>query len=888
MSGERQDKTRETLCIIDGSSVFYRAYHAVPSNFKSTSGMPTNAVYGFTQTLRKILKDFSPKYIAVAFDVKGPSFRHEMFTGYKAERPAMPDELSVQIPYIKKVVKAFNIPAIEMVSFEADDVIATLAMKFVKKGLRVAMVTGDKDMFQLIDENIFILDYNSGKECGPREVVEKFGVIPVLIRDMLGLAGDTSDNIPGVPGIGYKTAAKLLSKYGNLEKIYENLEDISGDKLRENLKTHKDQAFLSRELATLHPQVPVECSLEEMEYKGPDHASLEALLRELDFRRILAEVVAEKPGVTEEDLEFEEITDGMAVVSALKGAHRIAITLVRHIDDQISSDMPVSIGMCIDNDKTYHLRFVPPSKEGVIPGPEGLDMMTALRPYLEDPDLRKDTDDAKSLYLFFGSCSVDLAGVEVDTSLASYLLDPSRSDHSVEALAFEYLGANPSEPVKHGLDDPKAKLLLAGKARNIAGLAKMLHEELEKNGLLGLYTTMELPLSRVLASMERFGIKVDAGMLRDLSKEIEIDLAGIEGRIYAGAGTTFNINSPKQLSEILFERLGLKPVKKTKTGFSTNEEVLTALASQHEVPSLIIGFRQLFKLKSTYVDAILEIINPATGRVHTSFNQTVTATGRLSSSRPNLQNIPARGDAALRIREAFIPEEGFFFLCADYSQIELRIVAHISEDPVLVEAFKSGEDVHTRTASEVFGIMPGLVTSELRRRAKAINFGIIYGMGPYGLSTELGISVKEATEYIERYLERYKGVKEFMERCVSEAAKTGYTMTLFGRRRFIPELKSAVDATYRFGQRLAINTPIQGTAADMIKAAMINIDKRLVNEGFRSRMLLQIHDELVFEAALEEKDLLSSMVRSEMEGILPLHVPVVVNLKSGPDWRSVE
>lgn len=888
MGLETMDKTKETLCIIDGSSVFYRAFHAVPSSFTSTSGMPTNAVYGFTQTLRKIIKEFSPRYIAVAFDVKGPSFRHEMFTEYKAERPAMPDALSVQIPYIKRIVKAFNIAAIEMASYEADDVIATLAIKFAKKGLRVAMVTGDKDMYQLINGNVFILDYNSGKECGPAEVVEKFGVQPELIRDMLGLAGDTSDNIPGVPGVGYKTAAKLLNRYGNLEKIYENLDDITGEKLRENLRAHRDQAFLSRELATLHPQVPVECELDGLEYNGPDQKELEPLLRELDFRRILSEVMADGPAEAPEDIEFDEIRDGAGVETALKGARRLSIALALYGYGEGSEGKPASIGLCVDNDKTYFIRSGASSTEGGAECGDLADIINALKPYIEEIDLRKDTDDSKALYLFFSPCGVDLAGVAVDTSLASYLLDPSRSDHSVEALAFEYLGANPPKALKGGRDDTKAGLSLANKACNIAKLALILHERLAKDGLLGLYTGMELPLSRVLASMERLGIKVDTQMLRDLSKEIEVELADIERRIYAGAGTTFNINSPKQLSEILFERLGLKPAKKTKTGFSTDEEVLTLLAASHEVPSMIISFRQLSKLKSTYVDAILEIINPSTGRVHTSFNQTVTATGRLSSSRPNLQNIPARGDAALRIREAFVPDAGFFFLCADYSQIELRIVAHMSDDPVLVDAFTRGEDIHTRTASEVFGIMPGLVTSELRRRAKAINFGIIYGMGPYGLSTELGISVKEATDYIDRYFERYRAVKTFMDNAISEAARTGYTKTLFGRRRFIPELKSPVDATQRFGQRLAINTPIQGTAADMIKAAMINIDRRLVNEGFRSRMLLQIHDELVFEAAHEEKDALSAMVRSEMEGVLSLKVPVIVNLKSGPNWRSVE
>ncbi|OGQ03042.1 MAG: DNA polymerase I [Deltaproteobacteria bacterium RBG_19FT_COMBO_58_16] len=515
-------------------------------------------------------------------------------------------------------------------------------------------------------------------------------------------------------------------------------------------------------------------------------------------------------------------------------------------------------------------------------------MLGRLKGFFADAEVRKDTNNSKALYICLGSMGFVLNGVGVDTSLASYVLNPSKAEHTVESLAYEYLGEVAQPEPKEGFRLDEAAVVFGRKACNILKIAEILEKLIEESGIDELYTRMELPLSGVLAGMEMAGIRVEGEVLSNLSKEMAIEIADIERRIYAAAGEEFNISSPKQLSELLFDRLGLKPVKRTKTGFSTDEEVLTKLAAEHEVPQLIISYRQLAKLKSTYVDAIIELINPATGRVHTSFNQTVTATGRLSSSRPNLQNIPVRGEFAPRIREAFVASEGFRFLSADYSQIELRLVAHMSADPVLVESFTKGQDVHARTASEVFGIMPALVTSEMRRRAKAINFGIIYGMGPYGLASELGISMKEALDYINSYFAHYSRVKEFIDSTVEEATARGYTVTLFGRRRFIPELKSPVESTVRLGQRLAINTPIQGTAADMIKAAMIRVARELKEKKLASRMLLQIHDELVLEAALGEVEVVTALVREAMEGVLKLSVPVVVNFKSGATWDRVE
>lgn len=881
MSDIRKNGNRDRLFIIDGSSLIYRAFHAIPATFTNSSGMPTNAVYGFIQSLRKILKDFAPGYIAVAFDVKGPSFRSDIFAEYKATRPAMPDLLSVQIPYIKRAVEAFGVYSLECQSFEADDVIATIAKKVeAEEAIRVAVVTGDKDMYQLVDDRTVILDYMSGKEYGPDEVVEKFGVEAANIKDMMGLAGDSSDNIPGVPGVGLKTASKLIKEFGTLENIYSNLESVNGAKLKENLNNFKDKAFLSRDLATLHPDVPVECALDDFRYGGPDYSLVEPLLKELGFQKILSEVMPEIPVEKEEGTDYSQITDPDGLAALLKEMclTRTFVLALRLTSEDFSGEL-LGVSLALSPKRAF---YIPLGQDGI----SSKVFSAVFKESLEDGSVKKDTDNSKALYLHLKKMGIELAGIGTDISLASYLLDPSRPAHTVEALSYEFLDAHLEAPAGDGADEVMD--YLCKKACRVKQLSELLDKKLDDEGLKNLYIEMELPLSAILASMESYGVRVDSEMLRSLSKEMEIDLAETVRKIYAVAGMEFNINSPKQLSEVLFEKLGLKPVKRTKTGFSTDEEVLTKLAPSHEVPALIIAFRQLSKLKSTFVDAMLEIINPATGRIHTSFNQTVTATGRLSSSRPNLQNIPVRSEAAARIREAFIADEGYSLVSADYSQIELRIVAHLSEDPVFVDAFVKDEDIHTRTASEIFGIMPSLVTTEMRRRAKAINFGIIYGMGPFGLATELGISMKEAAGYIDDYFAHYSTVKSFIDRTIADAAERGYTTTIFGRRRFIPELKSPIESTARLGARLAINTPIQGTAADMIKAAMIRIDRVMKEGAFKSRMLLQIHDELIFEAAEGEVNTLSALVKKEMEGVVKLKVPVKVNLKYGANWRVVQ
>lgn len=886
------EKKTKTLFIIDGSSVIYRAFHAIPPTLTNSAGTPTNATYGFTQTLKKILTEWKPDFIGVAFDSKGPGIRHEKYVDYKSERPPMPDDLSVQIPYIKRIVEAFNIPALEVPAYEADDIMATIDKFMEGTGVKVVLITGDKDMYQLIDEDTVILDYNTGSEFGPVEVEEKFGVGPSLIRDLIALAGDTSDNIPGVPGVGPKTAAKLLKEFGSFDGVYENIDKVSGKKLKENLDKFKDQAELSKELATLHYDVPVKIDMEALKETGPDVEQLTGLFKELGFTRMLTELSAgsgERTAVECEVVTSEEsLTDA---VEKARSAGRFSLTIGTK-DGSGAKGFLAWVSLGLSEEKGLFIPVEPvESEEAEREGKLVEDVIfESLKGLVEDPGVKILTDDSKAFYVYFEGGGANPPGVDFDTSIASYLINPSKPKHTIEALSLELLGETCNEPgtgkrekTQPTLDEIAA--YASTKACNILVLAKKLEKTLEDDELTKLYREIELPLAEILARMELRGIKVDTETLMELSREMARELEKLEADIYRAAGEEFNINSPKQLSNVLFEKLGLKPLKKTKTGFSTDEEVLTKLAASHEVPQLIISYRQMAKLKSTYVDALIEIVNPATGRVHTSFNQTVTATGRLSSSSPNLQNIPVRSEAATRIRSAFVAEKGCVLLSADYSQIELRIVAHLSGDPTLIESFLNDEDIHTRTASEIFNVPAGLVTPELRRRAKAINFGIIYGMGPYGLSTELGISMAEAMDYIESYFAHYDKVKEFIDHTVEDARERGYTTTIFGRRRYIPELSSPVESAQRFGIRVATNTPVQGSAADIIKAAMININRRLVD--FESKMLLQIHDELVFEVPEGELDAMKMLVKKEMEGVKKLKVPIKVNMTTGPNWSKV-
>lgn len=876
---------KKKMILIDGSNCFYRAFHAIPE-FTNSKGLPTNAVYGFTRTLKKLINEYSPDYIAVAFDVRGKTKRHEKYDEYKATRAPMPDSLAPQVPYVKEMVRAFNVAVVEQEGYEADDVIATLAKNAGAKGVEVQIVSADKDLFQLVDNKTTILDYTKEREYGPGEVREKFGIGPQLIRDMLALSGDSSDNVPGVPGVGPKTAVKLLSEFGSFDAVFENIDKVSGKKLKENLAEFKEQAVMSRELVTLHDDLPFEFDPDTYALVEPDIKALQKIFKELDFQKFYEEFTpkeaASKAGC-KVITKIEELTQSLKGVS--KGP--LAVIFLRE-GTGFSAELKGAAFSC----SADSIFFIPVGNTGA-PGLPVLDekqVLLEMKAVMEDASIEKITDDAKALYLSFFKHSIEPEGIRMDTSIASYLLNPSRSNHSIEKVAFNFFGVSIAE-LKPPFADIDTQTLGAAVAERLSIVMKAgveLPEKLKAEELTKLFVDMELPLAKVLARMEFAGIKVSSKVLEELSKELGKELKKLEADIYKLAGCEFNINSPKQLSELLFVKMGIEPIKKTKTGFSTDESVLKALSEDYDIALKVLRNRQLSKLKSTFVDGIIALINPKTGRVHTSFNQTVTATGRLSSSKPNLQNIPIRDENSSRVREAFVAGEGTEFLSADYSQIELRLVAHMSGDPMLIEAFKSGEDIHAITASEVFSIMPGLVTPEMRRRAKAINFGIIYGMGAFGLANDLEISVNEAAEYIDDYFLHYKLVKKFIDKTIKDAVKLGLTRTLFGRKRFIPELKSTSGPTRKFGERIAINSPVQGTAADMIKAAMLKIDERLKVESFRSRMILQVHDELIWEAVPEERARLEELVIEEMEGIVKLKVPVKVNIKSGTNWRSVE
>ena len=855
--------SRKKLYLIDGNSYIYRAFFAIP-HLSNSKGIPTNAVYGFTNMLMKVIKEEAPDYLAIAFDSKGPTRRHIEYEDYKAHRPAMPDPLARQIPYIHRMVEAFNIPVLIMEGVEADDIIGTIAKKAEKDGLEVIIITGDKDIFQIISPHIRIYDTLKNRYFGVDDVKERFGTEPERVVEVMGLMGDASDNIPGVPGIGEKTAKALIEEYGTIENLLANVEKITKPKLKQNLKENAELARLSRSLATIQIDIPIETEYKDLSRPEPDNERLLPLLKELEFSSMLKiaapEVVVKEHKVADSEEAICEL------VTELAGEKDIALKLISDNKDPILGKIT---GMALAREGEAF--YIP-----VVGG------QWSVVSQIFEGELFKVGHDLKKEMILLKRAGVELAEPMFDTMIASYLINPVRSEQTLEAIALEFLGKNVTEP-KSGQESAD---YACRASEAIFDLKEILSERLKDEGLEELFYNVEMPLVRVLSDVEMNGVRVDRDFLTGMSKEVDKDLQTIMVKIYSLAGQEFNINSPKQLSEILFEKLKLPAIKKTKTGYSTDVEVLQQLSAIHELPAEILTYRTLSKLKSTYIDSLPSMINPETGRVHTSLNQTVTATGRLSSSEPNLQNIPIRTELGRRIREAFTAGPGNLILSADYSQIELRVMAHMSEDPILIESFKKGEDIHARTAAEVFGIMPGLVTSEMRRMAKVVNFGIIYGMSPFGLSKDLGISQKDAKRYIDSYFEHYKGVSSFIEKTILEAKEKGYVRTLLGRKRPIPELSGKEVALRQFGERTAINTPIQGTAADIIKLAMINISNRLKNENLKSLMILQVHDELVFEVPEGELEIMKLLVCEEMEGVMELKVPLKVDIGVGKNWSE--
>ncbi|SPP64810.1 DNA polymerase I [Nitrospira lenta] len=878
------DSSRKTLYLIDGSAYIYRAFFALPA-LNNSKGLQTNAVYGFMTTLLKILRERKPDGIVVAFDERGPTLRQQEFKEYKAQRPPMPDGMSAQIPYIHRVVAALNIPAVKQAGYEADDLIGTLAQKAEHAGDDVVIVTGDKDMLQLITPHVRIYDPVKDKWSGEPECVEKFGVEPARVIEIMGLMGDASDNIPGVKGIGEKTAIKLIAQFGTIDELLRRVEEVTPPRIKAMLIEQADNARLSRKLATIDVNSPVEFDAEAFRVKPPHQDQLTDLLRELEFTALLktlqpAAKPAETPAAALTIIQDEPSAERF--VAKLPAGSPLAVQCLLSGGSSIRADV---LGFALSSGG--QTAFFP------------LDVHTYMRPIttlLQDQSRTKVVHDLKATLLAFHRIGVTIAGPYLDTMVADYLLNPNRRDHSLATIALEAVGHRLGEshseakaPQSLFDEDTGSRDEAAEQAMVLAQLAPVMLERLTAQGSLKLFHDIEMPLVPVLAEIERNGFLLDVEGLTVLSKELEHELDKMMGTIAGLAGGEFNINSPKQLAVVLFEKLGLKPGRKTKTGYSTDEDTLTQLATQHDLPAQILTYRSLSKLKSTYVDALPELVNPDTKRLHTSLNQTVAATGRLSSTDPNLQNIPVKGDYGLRIREAFIAPKAHTLLCADYSQIEPRILAHLSQDPRLLQVFEKGEDIHMATAMDIFHLPASQITREMRRAAKSVVFGIVYGISPFGLSQNIGVPQAEAKKYIETYFEKYAGVRALMDRNIAEGKEKGFTTTILGRRRPIPELQSGDPVQRGFGERMAVNSPIQGSAADLIKVAMINVSKALHHEMPHTKMILQVHDELIFEVPEKELDEAKRLVKHEMEGVgkqLHLSVPLKVDLGTGHNWRA--
>ncbi|MEA3468483.1 MAG: DNA polymerase I [Thermodesulfobacteriota bacterium] len=882
----------DEVYLIDGSAYIYRAYHAV-APLSNSEGMPTHAVFGFLNILRRLIKEKKPQYLAVAFDTRGPVFRHEIYPEYKANRPPMLEDLSVQIPYIKELVHAMNIPCFELQGIEADDIIASAAQLLGGQGHKVVVVSGDKDLLQLVDEQVVMWDPMKNKIMDVAAVEEKYHVKPEQLLDCYSLMGDSSDNVPGVPGVGPKTAEKLINQHQSLEGVYEALDGMKKSKLKERLGDNRDAAFLSRDLIRLKYDVEVPSELPGYQPQDPDEEKLQDLYKRLGFNSMVKEEKKTIPVPTkgfklvQTDEELQSVVDHLQNVSLL-----VIDTETTSLDVHRAS--LVGISLCTDLDSAWYIPVAHCAEDGSLVGGqlEQSIVLDALKPFLESHDLPKLGHNIKYDYsVLKKSCNLTMQGPLYDSMVAAYLAEPGRRSLKLDALCLEH--GYSLTAFDQVVEDPKREKCFAYvglkeaceySCEDVFG-ALLLWQDyeplLKELKQYNLFVDVETPLIPILADMEIAGITVSAEVLGKLEKEFQEELDKLQEEIHALAGYSFNIQSPKQLGVLLFEELELPHGRKTKTGYSTDMKVLEKLALKHEIPAKIIRYRVLAKLQSTYVKKLKKLIDPETGRVHTSFNQTVTATGRLSSSNPNMQNIPIRTEEGNRIRHAFVPRRDLVFLSADYSQIDLRVLAHYSQDAALLHAFQNGEDIHSRTAVELFAVSPLLLTSEMRRVAKSINFGIVYGMSSFGLSNQLNISRKEASRFIDKYFHLYGGVKEFMGDIVEQARSNGYVTTLLNRRRMLPEIKVKNKTRREFAERTAINTPIQGTAADIIKLAMIKVVPALQKEGLVARLLLQIHDELVFELPESELAQTQEVVKRVMEDALALDVPLIVNFEVG-------
>lgn len=881
------------LYLIDGSSYIYRAYFAI-RHLSNSKGMATNAIFGFTNMLLKVMREHAPDHLAVVFDARGPTFRKEIYPEYKANRAAMPEDLVPQIPRIKELVRAFNLPALELQGYEADDIIATLAKKHAAQGLEVTIVSGDKDLMQVVSEQVRMLDTMKDKIYGPAEVAERFGGGPDKVVEVQALAGDSSDNIPGVPGIGEKTAVKLIAEFGTVESLLARIDEVKG-KMQDKLREFGEQALLSKRLVTLRDDLELGIDYDALAAGAPDRKALTALFGELEFHKLQQEFFSESQDRNDDYRGVFTKDDLDQLIVSLEKAPRISFDTETTSLDPLRAEL-VGLSFAVQAGQGWYI----PVGHHYLGAPQQLErelVLERLRPLLDNPQMSKIAQNAKYDLLVLRRAGVKVQGADFDTMVASYLANPAAKSHGMDSLAADLLGRKTisfSEVAGSGknqisfaeVEVDKAVTYAAEDADVTLQLFEKLEPMLKETEQEKLFREVEMPLVGILADMEWQGVRVDPKALGALSREMEAKLSALEKEIHALAGCSFNIGSPKQIGEVLFEKLKLPRGRKTKTGWSTDVEVLQNLAEEHTIAARILDHRSLSKLKGTYTDALPKLIHPETGRIHTSFNQTVTATGRLSSSDPNLQNIPIRSEEGRRIREAFIPADGHVLLAADYSQIELRILAHLADEEMLQESFARGEDIHRRTACEIFGVFPEMVSDEQRRQAKTINFGVLYGMGAFSLAKSLGIDRKKAQSFIDAYFERLPRVADFLEARREEARKNKYVKTLLGRRCAIPEIDSPNQGTRSYAERNAINYPLQGSAADIIKVAMVRVFERLCREGLNTKMVLQVHDELVFDVPERELDTARELIRREMQGAVTLKVPLDVDIGVGKNWRE--
>jgi DNA polymerase-1 len=892
------------LYLIDGSSYIFRAYYAI-RHLSNSKGIPTNAVYGFTAMLFKFLKDYEPTHLGIVFDSKGKTFRDDIYPLYKANRSAPPEDLAQQFSMIFEMVDAFNIPQVQLEGFEADDLMGTIAKDVQKEDANVVLVTGDKDFCQLVSDKVTLLDTMKNKITGIPEVKEKYGVAPERVIDVFALAGDAVDNIPGVKGIGEKTAVSLISKFGSLDELFNNLDGVS-KRQKVLIEEKKEDAVLSKELVTIKTDVDIETRLDKFKYNGFDDDKLRQIFQDLEFKNLLRELgdegSSDNGDADESTVSYDEYQLVLSedhldrVISKIKETGELSIDLETTSPNPMLANI-VGVALCPAPHESY---YVPVAHRALTDSStKQLDLslvLDKLKPIVESQEIAKIGQNLKYEIVVLEKYGLKLNGISFDTMIAAHMIDSSRNSYSLDELCRLYLGhqmisykdVTGTGKSKINFDEVELEVArdYASEDADVAMLlSRILAPKLDEINLMDVFRDIELKFIKVLAKVEMNGVHIDSDKLKELSKEFESLLKQIEKDIFSEVGYEFNLNSPLQLREVLFETLNLPQKKQTKKGEpSTDVEVLTDLSKFHLVPEKVLEHRTLSKLKSTYIDSLPKLINPDTGRIHTSFNPVGSSTGRLSSSDPNLQNIPIKSAQGRRIREAFVPEEGYTLLSADYSQIELRLLAHFSKDDNLVEAFLNDSDIHNRTAAEIFGVTEDLVTPDMRRLSKNINFGIIYGISAFGLAKQLGTSIAVSKSYIDEYFKRYGKVKEYIEKSIMDAQSKGYAETILGRRRPIPELQSNNRGLRGFGERTAMNTPIQGSAADIINIAMIRINDKMV--GYKSSLILQVHDELLFEVKKDELEKLSKMVKEEMEGAWKLIVPIKVDMGSGDNWAE--